>query len=326
MCVSALRLFIPQAHEAAVPESCGHVAPWPQNAAGRQPESEAEDLMPRRVAIPILFFSVLFALTAFAQQSPPVSDVIAIDILIEPDASLIQRAKVDNAKLRQNYPQEYSLDAVHAPHITLVQRYVLSKDLSAIQAAVANALQSQPFLPINLTATQFDSVIWGGLAVVVYRLERSPELMRFENKIVEVVQPFALKDGSESAFVRSDGETINADTMKWVKEFVPASSGDKYLPHVTVGTAHPDFVTQLKAAPFERIDFKGVSLTIYQLGNFGTAQKKLWSSSGTTQPIRDHIYRGCRMRGRWSYLSCPGSSAGIEVNDATVSSTGSCLP
>lgn len=242
--------------------------------------------MPRRMVIPVFFFAVLLPLTAFAQQSPRVSDVLAIDILIEPDDSLIQRANVDNAKLRQNYPQGYSLDASHAPHITLVQRYVLSKDLGAIQAAVANALQSHSFLPINLTATQFESVIWGGVAVVVYRLERSPELMRLENKIVEVVQPFALKDGSESAFVRSDGETINADTMKWVKEFVPASSGDKYLPHVTVGTARPDFVTQLKAAPFERINFKGVSLAIYQLGNFGTAQKKLWSSGAGGSPAR----------------------------------------
>lgn len=242
--------------------------------------------MPRRVAIPILFFAALFALTAFAQQSPRVSDVIAIDILIEPDASLIQRAKVDNAKLRENYPQGYSLDASHAPHITLVQRYVSSKNLGAIQAAVANTLQSQPSLPINLTATRFDSAIWGSVAVVVYRVERSPELMRLENKIVEVVQPFALKDGSESAFVRSDAEKINADTMIWVKEFVPASSGDKYLPHVTVGTAHPDFVNQLKAAPFERINFKGVSLAIYQLGNFGTAQKRLWSSGTGDSPAR----------------------------------------
>ena len=46
---------------------------------------------------------------------------------------------------------------------------------------------------------------------------------------------------------------------------------------MTVGTAHLDFVKALEAEPFTKFSFSGVNIAIYQLGNFGTAQKKLWT-------------------------------------------------
>jgi hypothetical protein len=61
---------------------------------------------------------------------------------------------------------------------------------------------------------------------------------------------------------------------------VPKSSGDKYLPHVTVGVAPEAFVKQLKAEPYEPFTFKPDGVAVYQLGNFGTAAKKLWQSRG----------------------------------------------
>jgi phosphoserine phosphatase len=45
---------------------------------------------------------------------------------------------------------------------------------------------------------------------------------------------------------------------------------------VTVGVATEAFVKQLKAQPFEAITFKPSGVAIYQLGNFGTASKRLW--------------------------------------------------
>jgi hypothetical protein len=35
-------------------------------------------------------------------------------------------------------------------------------------------------------------------------------------------------------------------------------------------------VKQLTLEPFEKFSFKPAGVAIYQLGNFGTAQKKLW--------------------------------------------------
>jgi hypothetical protein len=41
--------------------------------------------------------------------------------------------------------------------------------------------------------------------------------------------------------------------------------------------AHEDFVKRLKAAPYKPFTFKIAGAGIYQLGNFGTAAKRLWS-------------------------------------------------
>jgi hypothetical protein len=56
-------------------------------------------------------------------------------------------------------------------------------------------------------------------------------------------------------------------------------------PHVTAAVAHEAFVKQLKAEPFQAFDFKPDGVSIYQLGNFGTASKQVWQSaaSGTVR-------------------------------------------
>jgi hypothetical protein len=46
------------------------------------------------------------------------TDLIAIDVLLEPDHIMVSKANAVNARLRANYPDGYALDATHAPHIT----------------------------------------------------------------------------------------------------------------------------------------------------------------------------------------------------------------
>ena len=55
--------------------------------------------------------------------------LVAIDILLEPDQTMIAKARAVNAGLRGNYPGGYELDATHAPHVTLLQRFVRAKRL-----------------------------------------------------------------------------------------------------------------------------------------------------------------------------------------------------
>ena len=50
--------------------------------------------------------------------------VTAIDILLEPDATMLQHAAANNARLLEVNPQGFALDAAHRPHITLIQRFV----------------------------------------------------------------------------------------------------------------------------------------------------------------------------------------------------------
>lgn len=48
-----------------------------------------------------------------------------------------------------------------------------------------------------------------------------------------------------------------------------------YNPHVTVGVGPRELLDEMVAAPFDEFVFSPSGLSIYQLGNFGTAASKL---------------------------------------------------
>jgi FMN phosphatase YigB (HAD superfamily) len=81
--------------------------------------------------------------------------------------------------------------------------------------------------------------------------------------------------------LRPDGKTIEqaSQTIDYVSSFVPKYSGKNYNPHVTIGLGTREFVDKLKAEEFQSFTLKARSVDVYQLGEFGTAQKLLWSSA-----------------------------------------------
>src|SRR6516165_707852 len=54
--------------------------------------------------------------------------ITAIDILLEPDATMMKTAGAANARLRESFPKGFALDETHQPHITCLQRYVKTGD------------------------------------------------------------------------------------------------------------------------------------------------------------------------------------------------------
>lgn len=50
---------------------------------------------------------------------------------------MIDHATAINARLRENDPAGFTLDATHAPHVSMLQRFVRAKDLDAVQTAAA---------------------------------------------------------------------------------------------------------------------------------------------------------------------------------------------
>jgi hypothetical protein len=61
-------------------------------------------------------------LAAAPQTQRPNIAVTAIDILLEPGATMLRHAEANNARLLKVYPNGFALDATHRPHITLIQR------------------------------------------------------------------------------------------------------------------------------------------------------------------------------------------------------------
>ena len=199
--------------------------------------------------------------------------LIAINVLLEPDRTMTDKSKSLNARLRENYRAGYELDATHMPHVTLLQRFVRVKDFDAATAAITKVLVAEQPTEMKLTIKSLDYVMFAGLGATVLVVERAPELVRLHHKITDAVAPFSVSGGTAAAFV---GAKAIAETVAWVETFVPKSSGENYLPHVTAGVATEAFLKQLKAAPFETFTFRLDGLAVFQVGNFGTAAKKLW--------------------------------------------------
>ena len=57
------------------------------------------------------------------------NSVTAIDILLQPDATMLRHSAADNASLLKAYPKGFALDASHSPHITMLQCFVHTADL-----------------------------------------------------------------------------------------------------------------------------------------------------------------------------------------------------
>ena len=127
--------------------------------------------------------------------------LIAIDILLEPDEAMIAKARAVNARLQGNYPAGYELDATHAPHVTLLQRFVRVKDLDAVTSAVSKVLTAERPADLQLNTKALDYVLWGGVAVTALVVERTPELMRLHETIIDALKPFLVNGGTAAAFV-----------------------------------------------------------------------------------------------------------------------------
>ena len=85
------------------------------------------------------------------EQTP----VTAIDILLEPDATMLQHAEANNARLLKVFPKGFALDATHRPHITLIQRFVRTADLDKVYAAAGKVLASANVNGMKLEAFKY---------------------------------------------------------------------------------------------------------------------------------------------------------------------------
>jgi haloacid dehalogenase-like hydrolase/2'-5' RNA ligase superfamily len=216
------------------------------------------------------------------QGSQDAPGVTAIDILLGPDDVMIDRARAANSRLRTDYPKGFELDATHAPHVTVIQRFVRTSDLDKVYAAVAKVLEDESTTSWELKATGYYDIPVDKLGLAGIVVEPTKDLLRLQQKLIDAIAPFHSDKGAAEAFaLRPDGKTIAQaqPTIDYVAAFVPKSSGKSYNPHVTIGLGIREFVDKLKAEPFRSFTFKARAVDVYQLGEFGTAQKLLWSSA-----------------------------------------------
>ena len=208
-----------------------------------------------------------------AQAQNPVT---AIDILLEPDGTMIENATAANERLLKVFPKGFALGKTHQPHISTLQRYVKTADLDKVYEAVGKVLAEEKPTGWKLKAYKYYYIPWKDLGLAGIVIEPTNDLIRYQKKLIDAVAPFTVRTGTATAFVTTkEDPEINQPTIDYVADFVPNASGKKFNPHVTIGLASEDYLKKILDEKFESFTFSPTGVSVYQLGNFGTARKKL---------------------------------------------------
>jgi hypothetical protein len=202
--------------------------------------------------------------------------VTAIDVLLEPDATMVKHATANNARLLKVFPKGFALDEMHRPHITLVQRFVRTSDLDQVYAAAYKVLASANVNAMKLQAYKYYYAPGGGVGIAGIVARPTPELLELQRQVIAAVAPFTVETGPISAFTSPhDDPAMDAALIEYVSTFVPKMAGDHYSPHVSTGVATTEYLDKMLAEPFAPFTFSPAGAAVYQLGPYGTAAKKL---------------------------------------------------
>jgi 2'-5' RNA ligase len=100
-------------------------------------------------------------------------------------------------------------------------------------------------------------VAWGVLGELYLEDVERTEVMRFVRQLRKSLAAQEVRLGLDDAAPGSGNRSANFD------------------PHVTIGIASKDYLKKMLAESFDVFTFSPAGVSVYQLGNFGTARKQL---------------------------------------------------
>jgi hypothetical protein len=221
-----------------------------------------------------------------AGEAGSMDDLIAINVLLEPDAATKVLAAELNAELRRALPTgpAFAFDQTHLPHVTLAQRYVRRADLERVLEAIGDvagrAAAGGEGQGLRLRAGGLGGGELGtppGTVLASVEFEDSPAVRALHDSVLRALAPLAAAGGSAAAFFTLSGESpANAATVAYVEGFVPAHAGEHYAPHLTAGVAREADVRRLACDhPLAGVQVTPVAVAVAHLGDFGTARQVL---------------------------------------------------
>ena len=219
-----------------------------------------------------LGLAMAFAQGAVAQQNP----VTAIDIALEPDATMVQHAKAANARLLKSFPKGFALDETHHPHISMLQQFVRTEDLDKVFAAANAVLAKEKPTTWTLKAFKYYYIPSPPIGLAGIVVEPTDDLHRLQDALIKAVEPYTVKAGTPAAFFSDEGgRDIQEALIDYVDNFVTDAAGKQFNPHVTIGVGTETYLNEMFAEPFPSFTFSPAGASVYQLGSFGTARKEL---------------------------------------------------
>jgi len=227
-----------------------------------------------------------YAETSSAKQNP----ITAIDIALEPDATMIQHAEAVNARLRKAFPKGFALDATHHPHVSILQRYVHTADLDKVYDAVGKVLADEKAAGWSLKAFKYYYIPWKDIGLAGIVVEPTDDLLELQQKLIDAVAPFTVETGTAAAFVTTpEDPDVNKPTIDYIAAFVPKATGKNFNPHVTVGIASQDYLKKMLAEPFDVFTFSPA-------GGIRLPTRQLRDGSEETQGVGVQALSACQVK------------------------------
>jgi hypothetical protein len=203
-------------------------------------------------------------------------DIIAVDILLEPDARMLAAAENNNARLRAVFSDSFALDAEHRPHITLLQCFVAARDLDGLSNAVGAVTRNAGVTSIELQAVRYGYTPGPGMGVAGIWVAVTPGLLKLQADVIAAAAPFMVSTAGIEAFTAGhDNPAFDAALISYVGGFVEKGAGTNFDPHVSTGIGATAYLDAMVAEPFVAFTCAPAGAAIYQLGPFGTAAKLL---------------------------------------------------
>ena len=114
-----------------------------------------------------------------------------------------------------------------------------------------------------------------GLSGIV--IEPTAGLIKLQSDLIAAVAPLTVKTATSAAFVTTpEDPVISPLLIHYIEVFATEHAGAHFEPStLTTGLAPRDYLDKMLAEPFADFTFSPAGAAVYQLGQYGTAAKKL---------------------------------------------------
>ncbi|MBA6154745.1 hypothetical protein [Gelidibacter maritimus] len=220
---------------------------------------------------------ICLVITLISSCAPKQEKTIAIGVMLTLPEDIYDQSVQLNQAILEKHSDNITLDDHHIPHITLLQCYIKESDLSKIEQALT-----------GLYKTIENDILWAdelqyakdkNESFASIGIKRSRALMALHEQTITLLEPYITPDGSQESYIQnSDGTPIDDFTLAYVPKFVSDHSYEHYNPHISLGVAKVPLLDSLAQHNFKATKFQAAAIGVYQLGAFGTAQKRIWES------------------------------------------------
>src|ERR1700759_2844098 len=154
--------------------------------------------------------------------------VTAIDIALEPDATMVQHAMAANTRLLKAFPKGFALDETHHPHISMLQQFVRTDDLDKVFAAANVVMAKEQPTAWTLKAFKYYYIPAPPFGVAGIVIEPNKDLHRLQDELISAVKPYTVKTGTSAAFFSdAGGKDIQRELIDYVANFITDAAGKR---------------------------------------------------------------------------------------------------